>query len=262
MTYAYDGDAQIEALKHAVTDDQVDTLRVQVDVARAGLPEGDVRRHEVSFSVTGWGSRLDRLPRHIVEQHRISRGDVFDIANQVQTDQRQVKDLFAASYLWGTGWTGYGASRYEEIIGNAGSRLEPSLLAGLAAASSDPIAGYAQFYGGDDETRAHAGEAPWSRLAGFGPAFFTKLLYFSTAGALILDNVLANAVHDLCRMPYLVAGQGRSVAWTSYRYAVYLHWMNQTAEAVGVTSDVLEYTLFTQRVQERTEPDASDAALE
>lgn len=70
-------------------------------------------------------------------------------------------------------------------------------------------------------------------MQGFGPAFFTKFLYFCTPGALILDNRLANAVCRLSRLPYLVTGNGRSLAWTPYRYSVYLHWMNQTARTAG-----------------------------
>lgn len=65
----------------------------------------------------------------------------------------------------------------------------------------------------------------WSGLRGFGPAFFTKFLYFGTPGVLILDNRLANAVHKLSQLPHLVAGNRQSLAWTPNRYSVYLHWM-------------------------------------
>jgi hypothetical protein len=51
------------------------------------------------------------------------------------------------------------------------------------------------------------GQQPWSRLHLFGPAFFTKFLYFCGPGALILDNRLANAVYRLSRLPYLVTGE-------------------------------------------------------
>src|SRR5260221_3850366 len=92
--------------------------------------------------------------------------------------------------------------------------------------SLDPIAGCAQLYGGYDyENRAAPGHEPWSRLRGFGPAFFTKFLYFSTPGALILDNRLANAIHSRSRLSYLVTAKGRSLALAPYRYAVYLHWI-------------------------------------
>lgn len=72
-----------------------------------------------------------------------------------------------------------------------------------------------------------------------------KFLYFTTPGALILDNVLARRVCDLAGIPHLVAGRGRSMAWSPYRYAVYLKWMHQTARALDAEPDELELTLFT-----------------
>jgi len=132
----------------------------------------------------------------------------------------------------------------------AGDRLESSLQGALDAvgkdlASPDSIAGYACLYGGYDyQDRAAPGQPPWCRLHGFSPAFFTKFLYFSTPGALILDNRLANAVHKLSQLPHLVTGYGQSLTWTPYRYSVYLHWMTQTARTVGVAPDLLELTLF------------------
>ena len=106
----------------------------------------------------------------------------------------------------GLGTTGYGPRRLRGICAAGGDRLEPSLQRVLEAvnqdpASPDPIAGYACMYGGYDyESRAAPGQEPWSRLHGFGPAFFTKFLYFCTPGALILDNRLANALHRLRRL--------------------------------------------------------------
>ena len=162
----------------------------------------------------------------------------------------QVHHLFAASFVWGWGSTGFGPRRYHDILSAAGTQLEPSLQRALTAIhkdpdSPDPIAGYAQLYGGCDyETRAAPRQEPWSRLRGFGPAFFTKFLYFSTPGALILDNRLANAVYRQSAIPHLVSAKGQSLAWTPYRYAVYLHWMTLTASALDVAPELLELTLF------------------
>jgi hypothetical protein len=106
-------------------------------------------------------------------------------------------DLLTASFVWGWGPVGYGPRRLRGIRAAAGDRLESSLRPALDAAGkdpalSDPIAGYACLYGGYDyEGRAAPGQEPWSRLRGFGPAFFTKFLYFCTPGALILDNLRA-----------------------------------------------------------------------
>jgi hypothetical protein len=130
----------------------------------------------------------------------------------------------------------------------AGSSLEPSLQRALDAANADPaapapVAGYASLYGGHQD-RAAPGQEPWARLHGYGPAFFTKFLYFSTPGALILDNRLANAVHQRSQLPHLVTSKRQSLAWTPYRYAVYLHWMQQTAQRADTEPGLLELTLF------------------
>ena len=189
---------------------------------------------------------MDGVPRTGL----ISRGDVLDIGQQVRSRARSATDLLTASFIWGWGPVGYGPRRLRAIRAAAGDQLEPSLRRALDAvhkdaASPDPIAGYACLYGGYDyQERAAPGHEPWSRLHGFGPAFFTKFLYFSTPGALILDNRLANAVHRLSHLPNLVTGNGQSQAWTPYRYSVYLHWMTQTARTVGVKPEVLELTLF------------------
>jgi hypothetical protein len=45
-------------------------------------------------------------------------------------------------------------------------------------------------------------------------------------------------------MPYLVQPNDQSYAWSPYRYAVYLHWMRQTAVRLGCEADELEVTLF------------------
>ena len=64
--------------------------------------------------------------------------------------------------------------------------------------------------------------------------------------------------HRLSRLPNLVTGKGRSLAWTPYRYAVYLHWMAQTASAVGVDPEVLELTLFHPPKDLSDQQDAAD----
>jgi len=105
--------------------------------------------------------------------------------------------------------------------------------------------GYAELYGGHDpKKRAAAFQEPWARVHRYGPAFFTKLLYFSAPGALILDNRLAKAVHRFSGIDYLVTATGRSYAWSPYRYAVYVYWMRQTATLLNVPPDLLELALF------------------
>jgi hypothetical protein len=85
----------------------------------------------------------------------------------------------------------------------------------------------------------------------WGPAFFTKLLYFadvqSASGrALILDNLTARVVADISGLPYLVDERGRSERWTEYRYGVYLTWMALVSAKLDIPLDFLEYALFAE----------------
>jgi Putative 8-oxoguanine DNA glycosylase OGG-like protein len=249
VVYECDEQARQEAAAHTVSDDEAARLREQCTRKASDLGDDGVRGHTVSFSAMAW-DEPPGLPDSVPRTGRISRRDVLHIGDRVHAGTLPATDLFAASFVWGWGTTGYGPRRYRDIRIAAGVRLESSLQRALAEinenpGSPDPIAGYAHLYGGHDyENRAAPGQEPWSRLQGFGPAFFTKFLYFSTPGALILDNRLANAVYNQSRLPYLVTGKGRSLAWTPYRYAVYLHWMGQSARAAGVEPEILEFTLF------------------
>jgi hypothetical protein len=263
VAYEFDEQARQEAAAHAANFDEVARLREQRTRKAAELGDDGVRGHAVSFSVTAW-DEPPGLPDSVPRTGRISRGDVLHIGGRVRAGTLPAADLLAASFVWGWGTTGYGPRRYRGIRAAAGDRLESSLQRVLAEihkgpGPSEPIAGYARLYGGYDyEKRAVPGQEPWSRLHGFGPAFFTKFLYFSTPGALILDNRLANAVFNRSRLPYLVTGNDRSLAWTPYRYAVYIHWMGQTARAAGAEPELLELTLFRPPRDLTDEHDASD----
>lgn len=237
MSYEHDDQAAEEAERHAVPSDRLESLRERLAEKRRALGEGGVRGHRITIG-SNWG---DAVPSTLRNTESVSRGDVFQLAAAGEWPA-----VFAASFIWGTGRIGYGPHRYERIVQGTGGRLDEMLSAAVEAARHDVIAGYAQFYGGHDpKKRAAANSAGWSRIDNFGPAFFTKFLYFTTPGALILDNVLARAVHDLGRIPHLIAGRGRSVAWSPYRYAVYLKWMAQTARSLSAEPDELELTLFT-----------------
>ena len=249
MTYEWDEQASKEAANYPVSAADAAVLRRQCSKKGADLGPDGVRSHTVCFPVAAW-DQPPGLPDGVPRTGGISRGCVLDVGQQVRARTRPATDLLIASFIWGWGAAGYGPRRLCDIGAAAGNQLEPSLQRALEAvnvdrASPDPVAGYACLYGGnDDQDRAAPGQEPWSRLRGFGPAFFTKFLYFSTPGALILDNRLANAVYKLSQLPHLVTANRQSLTWTPYRYSVYLYWMTQTARAVGAEPDLLELTLF------------------
>lgn len=238
MVYDDDTQASEEAARYALSASALDELRGQTAVKSEQLGLGGCRNHTVRIDPTSWHGLM---PDELAGRDNISRGDVFDMA----AHPRNLTSVFAASFIWGTGRIGYGPRRLREIVDGAGGNLESSLVAAKVTADTDLIEGYATLYGGHDpKHRVAAQTPPYVRIDRYGPAFFTKFLYFTTPGALILDNVLANAVHGLTQMPHLVARNGKPYAWSPYRYAVYLHWMNATAASVGVTPELLEFTLF------------------
>jgi hypothetical protein len=229
-----------EALKYPLEDQQARWLAHSCRRRPERLRKGGVHGHAVEYDSSTW----PELPVGVGES--ITRGDIFDIADDPPLD------VFMASYVFGTGRTGYGRSRYDDIRAGTpdlGDVLER--VRGIGRCQG-PVVAYAQLYGGhDSDQRTRPGTSPWSRVAGFGPAFFTKFLYFAVPGALILDARLARRVALLIGNEYGYLKNGRSLAWTPYRYAVYLHWMTQAATAVStrttphvVSPELLELTLF------------------
>jgi hypothetical protein len=266
MAYEYDEDARNAAAKYPATVETIERLGRLCRTKTKKLGPTGVRGHTTTFVPATWEKAV-RLPDSVPLSGKTSRGDVLDIGKRVREGTSPATDLLIASFIWGWGATGYGPSRLRSILEAAGAKLEPSLQRALAAGRTepeapDPIAGYAQLYGGylskESDKRAAPGAPDWTRLRGYGPAFFTKFLYFALPGALILDNRLANAVHNLSGLPNLVTADGRSWPWTPYRYAVYLHWMRQIADAVDVEPDLLELTLFQPPGDIADEHDAAD----
>jgi hypothetical protein len=161
--------------------------------------------------------------------------------------------LFLASYIWGQGTNGYGRARLERIIRQTPPAQLSVVLDEARACLTEcgPIGAYAHLRG--------AGTA--CTVPHWGPAFFTKLLYFAHTGsapgsALILDNLTATAVGATTGLPHFVNKRGGSVRWTAYRYGVYLAWMNLVAAELDVPPDFLEYVLFEEerRGREQLKP--------
>jgi hypothetical protein len=246
VEYQHDIEAQAAAAKFAITGPARAELANACGATAERLGGAGVGGHRIAYSVDAWKDLIASIDGDLAEPGSITRAEVFAIAQGVAAATRPLIDLFTGSYLWGMGTTGYGADRYRKILDRAGERLEPSLASAWKLAQSDhPAFAYSWLFGGADRReRKPSTDATTGRLDGYGPAFFTKFLYFASEGtALILDARLAHAVHKLSGMPNLVRA-GRPVPWTAYRYTVYLHWMRQTSSDLRVNPDLLELTLF------------------
>jgi hypothetical protein len=158
----------------------------------------------------------------------VTRRDVFAVVDAAAPAADWTCILTTVN-AWGYGKTAaYGHSRTQRIIQHKQFIASASQAAALLR-DGQPVEAY--FYLNNE------GHVP-----GWGPAFFTKFLYFAggAAGrALILDARLANAVNHLTP----AAGFKRT-GWTTPQYAYYLTLMNRIATDRGVHPDHVEAALF------------------
>lgn len=242
-----EGEARAEAAKRLPITEGHARITRAVTAVQERLGGEDVRSHAIRFDLERWQPCASALPERVLRTHCISRGDVFEVAAEQPSTDASWR-LFCLSYIWGSGVTGYGSARFERII----RRTPPAQLSAAAnearcrLAACGPLSAYAYLRGtGSACTVPH-----------WGPAFFTKFLYFADAGsvpgsALILDNLTATAVGAISGLPNFVNRRGGSVRWTAYRYGVYLAWMKLVAAEQEVKPDFLEYALFEDERQQR-----------
>ncbi|MFF0384333.1 hypothetical protein [Streptomyces sp. NPDC004286] len=168
------------------------------------------------------------------------------------------REALVATYVWGKGKRG--------TPGGSGPATLHKILAfdGLDVVLATAVAALRE-RGASQAYAALRGQVP-----GFGPAFFTKFLYFTGAAVppahgprpLILDRVLARRLRQLAAAVGHESGLDKdgSVAawvwsdsnWTPHRYQVYLSFMQAAANQLaqgdswpsGAAPDLLECALF------------------
>lgn len=240
-------DADQEAAKHQPDAAALGTIRQALGEARTRLGGEDVGKHYIPFSPTTWQPVGVSLPHPVVTTEAIGRQDGFDVAKLPQTVATNWA-LFCTSFVFGYGTVAYGPSRFRVITALTPQSDLCTVIAEARRrlAQCGPLSAY-------DYLR---GRGPTRTVPYWGPAFFTKLLYFADPSrrALILDNRLAWIVHELSGIENLVDKRGRSKRWTRWRYAVYLAWMYQVADQLEVQPDLLEYGLFREARRRRRRP--------
>jgi hypothetical protein len=231
-------EARDQAAEHSLSAEGRPRVAEAIALARQILVGDDVRSHSVCFDPAKWQLDGDPVPDRLMSAGKICRSDLFDLASREPAVAAW--PLFCCTYIWGQGRNGYGRARFDKIIRT--TPRESIITAVQEAVARQGSCGSLSAY------NYLRGERQRRRVPHWGPAFFTKLLYFSDSSqprrALILDQVLAREVAGLTRMPHLVDSRGRARRWTEYRYGVYLAWMAQTAAEFQVPADLLEYALF------------------
>jgi hypothetical protein len=150
------------------------------------------------------------------------------------TSAAEAEQAFLAVMAWGYGRVGYGPYRVRRLFDkspDAGTQLQE---AARALAEQGPVAAYVQL-----------GDYGVARLAGLGPAFGTKFLYFcsptGSSPALILDRLVSQWLRDHTGLLL------NEVRWSAATYARYLGNMYAWADELAVAADELEACVFSEQ---------------
>ncbi len=183
---------------------------------RQGL-EGSALADSVEVVATGLALKNDRA--------WITRGRVFSFADHAG----RPAELFVAAMAWGFGSAGYGWYRTLHAYGAHGGTRLPRLIGGLRAASGSPEQAWTVLMGGDG-------------LRGLGPAFGTKLAYFTgydrkaRTGPLIADRWTA--------WSFWALGNRWDIRTSAELYGRYVETVSGWATQLDCRGDDIERALF------------------
>ena len=162
--------ARVQAEKDLPPAESREQIKRALAEARGKLGGEDVQVHNVPFHPDKWGLDATALPQRALDCGRISRGDGFAVAAR-PADADANWQLFCTSFVFGYGTYGVGPARLGRIL----KETQPADLCTVIAEARrwlkrcGPLSAY-DYLRGDDIR----GEVPH-----WGPAFFTKLLYFA-----------------------------------------------------------------------------------
>jgi hypothetical protein len=184
---------------------------------------GEVRA--ITVDIGRWRPALPESawPEGFAADSTVWRQDVFDVAERWRRREATALQLASAALAWGFGVTGYGRWRTRSVFGQdpGGLRLADSIggLRGECPTEADVLDAYERFFKGP------------GHLAGLGPSFFSKIIYFAGyrrgAGGvqpLILDKVVAG------RLPGEAGAANRyDSGWWPSTWRDYLYWAAKQA---------------------------------
>jgi hypothetical protein len=165
---------------------------------------------------------------------RLNRSVIRGACRRAVASAAEAEQAFLAVMAWGYGRVGYGPYRVRRLLDgtpDAGTQLQ---AAARALAGQGPVAAYARL-----------GDHGVARLAGLGPAFGTKFLYFcsppGSPPALILDRLVAQWLRGHTGLLL------NAVRWSTATYARYLGSMHEWADELAVAADELEACVFSEQ---------------
>ena len=180
----------------------------------------------------------------------VSRRDVFEAMRNV-TNEESALDAYVVMCGWGAGPLGQPGYRCRRPLAEPG--IAEKLLRTHRAIrdGANPVEVYKSLSEGSD------------RIKYFGPAFFTKWLYFSGYDMTPSDGDHARPLILDARVAASLGWQ--SWGWTGDQYGVYRKLAGEIAEKLGgVDTHVVEHALFVMRgeaIEVDDEPDMSSIVL-
>lgn len=176
------------------------------------------------------------LPTTIDGAHYLTRGDIFAMASDVDDDESLL------SFLWHVLAWGSGTARRNNTRRIDSCSQNITLLRECfdAAREGECRAAYRAL------VRPGGAVIPW-----FGPAFFTKFLYFASNAAdprcLILDARVARALQNIgWTMAPNYPSKSFSYNWYTDTYVSYCSLLTAWAADNATSADILERLLFQQ----------------
>lgn len=213
-----------------------------VERAASSFSYEDVLNHHVTFDAAAWRRAWSQHP-HLgplpavfdtgSSRGTLTRRQVFAAAADLDSPA-EILSFFATLAAWGTGTKGL--MRYRVMTPLTSPAGTDKLLDAVAGMPADPVAAY-RYFNNSDSGRGR-------RVPGLGPAYFTKLLYFShpprpgEVTPLILDRFVAQAM-----------GWTIHSGWRTTEYELYLAAVHSVLEQwrPALPADSIEYLLFTSR---------------
>jgi|GEM_PF-3551969 len=197
----------------------------------------------------------------------VSRTDLFRVAEACKESEDWMP-LFIATYAWGAGRTNVGPTRFEKMLAFGTAEIAASLRTAVdVLQTKGSVAAFSAL-----SLRGLPGlDVPNVRIPGFGPAFFTKFLYFAARPLavkddqpLILDRRVADSLRrrttEILRDRPWVSPEGLAAwawpvgGWSAHRYQAYLRYaaaatrrMREVSAEWPDRTDPIEVALFTWR---------------